>query len=82
MKNPLKNEDITLLLHRLNIKPIKIVRGKEAIWKENYKVEEMNDEKIIEAIVNHTQLMQRSIISNRKNALICTAPEKVLVFFI
>ena len=41
LKNPLKFEDLELILLKLSISPIDLVRKKEEIWKKNFK-EELN----------------------------------------
>ena len=37
LKNPIKFEEIKLILEKLKIKPIELVRTNESIWKESYK---------------------------------------------
>ncbi len=81
LKNPLTFKEIALLLSQLNIKPLKLIRIQESIWKEHYKEQEMNDDEIINTIVNHPKLMERPIITNNKKAIIGRPPERLLVLF-
>ena len=50
LKNPIKFEEIKLIIDKLNIKPIELVRTNEDIWKENYKSKQLTDKEIIIAI--------------------------------
>jgi arsenate reductase len=43
LENPLTEEEIKLLVKKLNIKPIDLVRKKEVIWKDNYKDKSLTD---------------------------------------
>ena len=81
LKNPLKFEEITLLLSQLNIKPLELIRIQESIWKENYKGIQMNDDQIINAIVNHPKLMERPIVTTNKKAILGRPPENILELF-
>jgi arsenate reductase len=81
LKNPLKFEEITLLLSQLNIKPLELIRIQESIWKENYKGIQMNDDEIINAIVNHPKLMERPIVTTNKKAILGRPPENILELF-
>ena len=81
LKNPLKFEEITLLLSQLNITPIELIRIQESIWKENYNGKEMHDDEIINVIVNHPKLMERPIITTNKKTIIGRPPENVLDLF-
>ena len=81
LKTPLDFEEITLLLSQLNMRPIELVRVQESIWKENYKEEEMIDDEIINAIVNHPKLMKRPIVTTNRKAIIGRPAENVLELF-
>ena len=81
LKNPLKFEEITLLLSQLNIKPLELIRLQESIWQGHYKGKEMNDDDIINAVVNHPKLMERPIVTTNKKAIIGRPPENVLSLF-
>ena len=82
LKNPLTFKEIKLLLSQLNIKPLELIRIQESFWKENYNGEEMPDDEIINAIVNHPKLMERPIVTTNKKAIIGRPPENVLDLFI
>ena len=45
LKNPLTFEEIKVLLPKLNIKCNELIRTQEAIWKKNYKVKILTENK-------------------------------------
>ena len=78
LKNPLKFEDLELILLKLSISPIDLVRKKEEIWKKNFKGKELKDNEIIQAMVDHPKLIERPIVIKDDKAVIGRPPENVL----
>ncbi|OIQ20135.1 MAG: arsenate reductase (glutaredoxin) [Flavobacterium sp. MedPE-SWcel] len=67
----LTKQEVTTLINKLAIKPIELVRVKEAIWKENYKgLESIDDNTIIDALVKYPKLIERPIVVNGDKAVI------------
>jgi arsenate reductase len=58
------------LIKKLGIKPIELVRQKETVWKENYKGKDLNDSEIIDAMLQHPNLIERPIIVNGEKAVV------------
>jgi len=81
IKNPIKFEEINLIIEKLKIKAISLVRINESIWREHYKGKEMTDEEVIKAIIKHPKLMERPIVQTNKKAIIGRPPENVLSLF-
>lgn len=81
LNEPLEFDDYKLILEKIDLKPINLVRIKEPIWKDKYKGEEMSDDEIIKALVDHPQLMERPIVITYKQAIIGRPPENVLNLF-
>tara|TARA_B100001142_G_scaffold170032_1_gene169568 strand:+ start:10971 stop:11312 length:342 start_codon:yes stop_codon:yes gene_type:complete len=81
LEDPLKFNDIKVLLIKLNIKPIKIVRTKETIWREKFKGKEINDNEIINILAENPKLMERPIVETKEKAIIGRPPENVLELF-
>jgi arsenate reductase len=81
IKNPIKFEEINLIIEKLKIKAISLVRINESIWREHYKGKEMTDEEVIKAIIKHPKLMERPIVTTNKKAIIGRPPENVLSLF-
>ncbi len=71
-------EDIKKLLNMIGAKPRDIMRTKEAIYKELGLKEVDDDEKLIEAMVEHHKLIERPIVIKDGKAVIGRPPSKVL----
>lgn len=61
----------------LGIKPIDLVRKNEAIWKEQYKGNDLSDDEIVSAMVKNPKLIERPIVVNGKQAVIGRPPENI-----
>lgn len=81
LKNPIKFEEIKLIIEKLNIKPIELVRTNENIWKESYKGKRLTDKEIIIAMIENPKLIERPIVTTNKKAIIGRPPENVLSLF-
>ncbi|MFN3755007.1 ArsC/Spx/MgsR family protein [Flavobacterium sp.] len=77
IQNPLSEEELKILVKKLNIKPIELVRIKESIWIDHFKNKTMSDSKIIKAIAQYPILMERPIVIKGNVAIIGRAIEKV-----
>ena len=71
-------EDIKNLLAMIGAKPRDIMRTKEAIYKELGLKDVEDDEKLIEAMVQHHKLIERPIVIKDGKAVIGRPPSKVL----
>lgn len=71
-------EELENILKLLKIKPIALVRTKEAIWKENYKDKDLSDKEVIEAMLEHPRLIERPIVIKNNKAAIGRPPKQVL----
>ena len=74
----LTKEDIKNILTLLNAKPRDIMRTKEAIYKELGLKDVEDDEKLIEAMVEHHKLIERPIVIKENQAVLGRPPQKVL----
>ena len=77
LDTPLSEEKLSKIIGLLNIKPIDLVRKNEAIWKDQYKGKDLNDNAIVKAMVAHPKLIERPIVINGKKAVIGRPPEMV-----
>ena len=67
------------LLTLLNLKPIELVRQKEALFSELRLAEKRdNDQAILQAMLDHPKLIERPIIIHNGKATIGRPPKKVL----
>jgi len=81
LKNPIKFEELKLIINLLNIKPIELVRKNEKIWKESYKEKQLTEKEIITAMIENPKLIERPIVTTSKKAIIGRPPENVLYLF-
>lgn len=70
LEKPLSVDDLKELIKKLNVKPIELVREKEAIWIEKFKDKKMTNLQIIKAISKYPILMQRPIVIDGDKAII------------
>jgi arsenate reductase len=70
LENPPTIAELTLILKKLNFKPIELVRQKESIWIEKYKNKSMTNDAIIKAMVENPILIERPIIIDGDKAYI------------
>ena len=80
IKNLLSLEEIVELIESLNIKPIELVRKNEAIWKENFKNKDLDDNQIINALSKYPKLIERPIVTKGKSSIILKPIDKLLNF--
>ena len=76
-QNPTK-EQIEEVLKMLGISARELMRTKESIYKELGLKEVTDEQKLIEAMVEHPKLIERPIIIKDGKALIGRPPQKVL----
>lgn len=76
LNEPLGKDELKELIKKLGIKPIELVRQKEAVWKENYKGRMLTDAQVITAMIKHPVLIERPIIVNGDKAIIARPAEK------
>ena len=73
-------KEIMDILEKLNMKPIELVRIKEAIWKDNYKGKEMNDDEIVVAMAENSKLIERPIVVKGDKAVLGRPTENITEF--
>ena len=66
---PTKDE-LRNVISCLGIKPINLVRKSEAIWKEEFRNLQLNDEELLNAMITHPKLIERPIVINGNSAVI------------
>ncbi|MEN8125481.1 MAG: arsenate reductase (glutaredoxin) [Bacteroidota bacterium] len=81
LKNPPTQDELTLIIKKLQIRPIELVRKNEAIWKEFYKGKELSDEQIVKAMVENPKLIERPIVITDNKAIVGRPPEIIKTIF-
>ena len=59
------------------MKPIELVRTKEAIWKDNYKGKELSDKQVLQAMVKFPKLVERPIVINAEKVALGRPAENI-----
>lgn len=77
LETPLNFNELREIIKKLNIKPIELIRTKEAIWIENYKGKNLSDKEIIQSMVDYPILMERPIAVYGDKAIIARPLEKI-----
>ena len=77
---PLSEEEVRLVVKKLGIKPEKLVRTNEAIYKEQYENKVMEEDDIVKMLSQHPELVQRPIIIKGSMAVIGRPLENVNLF--
>lgn len=74
---PPSEEELIKIIGLLEISPIELVRKNEAIWKENFKGNEYNDQELITILHKNPKLIERPIVIKNNKAIIGRPPENV-----
>lgn len=80
LKTPLTKDIIKELLDKLELSPRELMRTKEDIYKELNLKEEVDDEKLIKAMVENPKLIERPIVIKGDKAIIARPPSLVELF--
>lgn len=80
IKNPITFEELKTIIHKLKIEPIQLIRKNEALWKEKYKKEIIENDQLIRIMIANPKLMQRPIVINNKTGIIARDKKDILTF--
>ena len=70
-------EELRQVLVCLDISPENLIRKNEAIWKTQYRGRPMSDEALLDAMIQHPNLIERPIVVKGDQAVIGRPPEKI-----
>ena len=68
------------VLNKLGMSAEQLVRKNEAVWKENYKGKDLDENEIIEAMVSNPKLIERPIVIEGEKAVLGRPPENIAEF--
>jgi len=75
LKTPPTLTELQEIIKLLGIKPIDLVRKNEAIWKENFKGENLSDDAVTRAMIDFPKLIERPIVINNGKAVVGRPPQ-------
>ncbi len=81
LDNPPSFEELKAIVKKLNIKPIDLVRTKEAVWKSDFKGKDLTDDEIIKAMVENPKLIERPIVIKDDKAVLGRPAEAIETLF-
>jgi len=81
LDNPPSEKELKEVLKMTGMKPLELVRTKEAIWKENFKGKELTDDEIIKAMAAYPKLIERPVVIYNGKAVLARPAERVLELF-
>lgn len=82
LDEPKSREEIVKLLALLKISARELMRTKEEIYKELGLTKERNEDKLIDALVQHPKLIERPILIEGNRAIIGRPVERVIEFLV
>ncbi|WP_395044042.1 arsenate reductase (glutaredoxin) [Flavobacterium sp.] len=77
LETPLSFNELEEVIKKLDINPIELIRSKESIWIEKFKLKKLSNDEIIQAMVDFPILIERPIVVNTNKAVIARPFEKI-----
>ncbi len=74
---PLNRRDLDELLATLKVEAKEIIRTKEKLFTD-LKIDENDRDQVLNAIIDHPELLERPIVIGKNGAIIARPPEKIL----
>jgi arsenate reductase len=73
----LTREELLAIIQKLGIKPIELVRTKEALWTAHYKGKQLTDDEFVDVLLTYPQIIERPVVVNGNKAVIARPVEKI-----
>jgi arsenate reductase len=71
-------EELTHIIKLLHIKPLELIRTKEAIFQEKFEGNSYTDQEWTDIMLQHPELIERPIVVNGDKAIIARPAERIL----
>lgn len=81
LKNPLSEDELRVLLKKLQLSPIELIRQKESIWKDDFKGLNLSDGDLISLMAKHPKLIERPLVEDENRAVIGRPAYNIDVLF-
>lgn len=77
LKDPLTETQLADLLGRLGMEAESLIRKNEAIWKEQFRGKNLDNQALIRTMVAHPKLMERPIVVSAQGAVVARPASKI-----
>jgi arsenate reductase len=77
LKEPLSEEELTILLMKLHKKPVEMIRTQEAYFRKELKGLHLNDQEWIKVMVENPRLIRRPIVEGKYKAVLGDPVENI-----
>ena len=77
LKEPLTEEELTALVMKLHVKPFRLIRTQEEVYRKELKGLNLTDEEWIKVMVENPKLIQRPIVEGKYKAVLGDPPENI-----
>ena len=82
LKEPLEKEDLVSVSKKLNMKPFEFIRKRDPrVKKELERINENDDDKILELLLKYPMVLERPIVIFGNKAVVGRPPEKIYDLF-
>ena len=79
LTEPPSAEELRETLGKLGLRPVELMRAKDAAFKEQGLSRDMDDERLLTAMVATPKLIERPVMLANGKAALCRPPEAVLI---
>ena len=80
LKNPLTAAEWKVLFSQISKPPQEMIRTQEALWKSDYKDQEINDAKLLDIFSKHPKLIRRPIVLKGQEGILAQPLEALKAF--
>jgi len=77
LKDPLTEAELTSLVMKLHLAPVKLIRTQEELYKKELKNLNLNDEEWIKVMVENPKLIHRPIVEGKYKAVVGNPVENI-----
>lgn len=81
LEDKLTLTELTALIKKLKITPMDLIRKEEALWKKEYKSQNLGDAQLINIMIKEPKLMQRPIVVKDDKAVVARPLETLESLF-
>jgi arsenate reductase len=81
LKNPITEKELRTIIAKMNIRPLELVRTKEAIYKKQFRGKNFTDDEWIKIIIQYPALLKRPVVVKDYKAVVAVPPEIMDVLF-